>query len=100
PTEIELKQHGQPVMYTLRSLKKRNIMNLNAPGKQLLVSEATMDKIAEQMAGTPGYKKIRFDTFQVPDKEELAIASTLYNAKYVSDERVTYDFYSHYQEML
>lgn len=100
PTEIKLEQHGQTVMYTLRTLKERNIMNLNAPGKQLLVSEATMDKIAEQMAGTSGYKKIRFDTFQVPDKEELAIASSLYNAKYVSDERLTYDFYSHYKEML
>ncbi|WP_229683132.1 ABC transporter permease [Virgibacillus oceani] len=100
PTRIKLEQHGQTVMYTLRTLKERNIMNLNAPGKQMLVSEATMDKIAEQMAGTHGYKKIRFDTFQVPDKEELAIASSLYNAKYVSDERLTYDFYTQYKEVL
>ncbi|MFB4168250.1 ABC transporter permease [Virgibacillus sp. JSM 102003] len=100
PTEIKLEQQGQTVMYTLRTVKERNIMNLDAPGKQLLVSESTMDKIAEQMAGTSGYKKIRFDTFQVLDKEELAIASSIYNAKYVSDERLTYDFYSHYQEML
>ena len=100
PTEIELEQHGQTVMYTLRTLMERNIMNLDAPGSQLLVSEATMDKIAEQMAGTPDYKKIRFDTYQVPDKEELAIASSLYNAKYVSDERLTYDFYTQYKEVL
>lgn len=99
PTEIELEQHGQTVMYTLRTLMERNIMNLNAPGRQLLVSEATMDKIAEQMAGTPDYKKIRFDTYQVPDKEELAIASSLY-AKYGSDERLTYDFYEQYKEVL
>ncbi|MDQ0271266.1 FtsX-like permease family protein [Cytobacillus purgationiresistens] len=100
PTEIELEQHGQTVMYTLRTLMERNIMNLNAPGTQLLVSEATMDKIAEQMAGTPDYKKIRFETYQVPDKEELAIASSLYNAKYVSDERLTYDFYTQYKVVL
>ncbi len=99
PTEIELEQHGQTVMYTLRTLMERNIMNLNAPGRQLLVSEATMDKIAEQMAGTPGYKVIRFDTYQVPDKEELAIASSIY-AKHVSDERLTYDFYAQYKEVL
>lgn len=98
PTEIVLEQHGQTVMYTLRTVMERNIMNLNAPGSQLLVSEATMDKIAEQMAGTPGYKKIRFDTFQVPDKEELAIASSLY-AKSVSDERLYY-FYAQYKEVL
>ncbi|WP_242698157.1 ABC transporter permease [Bacillus sp. SD088] len=100
PTEIELGQHGQTVMYTLRTLMERNIMNLNAPGRQLLVSEATMDKIAEQMAGTPSYKKIHFDTYQVPDQEELAIASSLYNAKYVSDEQLTYDFYTQYNEVL
>lgn len=99
PTEIELEQHGQTVMYTLRTLMERNIMNLDAPGSQLLVSEATMDKIAEQMAGTPDYKKIRFDTYQVPDKEELAIASSLY-AKSVSDDRLTYDFYAQYKEVL
>lgn len=100
PTEIELEQHGQTVMYTLRTLMEKNIMNLNAPGSQLLVSEATMDKVAEQMAGTPDYKKIRFDTYQVPDKEELAIASSLYNAKYVSDEQLTYDFYAQYKVVL
>ncbi|SDM18245.1 ABC transporter permease [Sediminibacillus halophilus] len=98
PTEIELEQNGQTVMYTLRTVMERNIMNLNAPGSQLLVSEATMDKIAVQMAGTPGYKKIRFDTFQVPDKEELATASSLY-AKSVSDERLYY-FYAQYKEVL
>ncbi|WP_234978340.1 FtsX-like permease family protein [Bacillus tuaregi] len=99
PTEIELEQHGQTVMYTLRTLMERNIMNLDASGRQLLVSEATMDKIAEQMAGTPDYKKIRFDTYQVPDKEELAIASSLY-AKSVSDDRLTYDFYEQYKKVL
>lgn len=99
PTEIELDQHGQTVKYTLRTLKERNIMNLDASGTQLLVSEVTMDKIAEQMAGTPDYQKIRFDTYQVPDKEELAIASALY-AKSVSVDRLTYDFYSQYKEVL
>lgn len=98
PTEIVLEQHGQTVMYTLRTVMERNIMNLNAPGSQLLVSEATMDKIAVQMADTPGYKIIRFDTFQVPDKEELAIASSLY-AKSVSDELLYY-FYAQYKEVL
>lgn len=100
PTEIELEQqHGQTVMYTLRTLMERNIMNLNAPGSQLLVSEATMDKIVEQMAGTPDYKKIRFDTYQVPDKEELAIASSLYE-KYDNDARLKYDYYSQYKKVL
>lgn len=99
PTEIELEQHGQTVMYTLRTVMERNIMNLNASGSQLLVSEATMDKIAEQMAGTSDYKKIRFDTYQVPDKEELAIASSLY-AKSVSDDQLTYDFYAQYKKVL
>lgn len=99
PTEIELEQQGQTVMYTLRTLMERNIMNLNASGSQLLVSEATMEKIAEQMAGTPDYKKIRFDTYQVPDKEELAIASSLYE-KYGSDDVLTYDFYAEYKERL
>lgn len=99
PTEIELETHGQTVKYTLRTLMERNIMNLDASGRQLLVSEATMDKIAEQMAGTPDYQKIRFDTYQVPDKEELAIASALY-AKSVSDDRLTYDFYAQYKEVL
>jgi bacitracin transport system permease protein len=99
PTEIELEQHGQTVKYTLRTLMERNIMNLDASGTQLLVSEARMDKIAEQMAGTSDYQKIRFDTYQVPDKEELAIASALY-AKSVSVDRLTYDFYSQYKEVL
>ncbi|WP_229782593.1 ABC transporter permease [Oceanobacillus indicireducens] len=100
PTKIELEQHGQTVMYTLRTLMERNIMNLDAPGNQLLVSEATMDEIAKEMAGTPDYKKIRFDTYQVPDKEELSKASSLYNAKYVSDDQLTYDFYTQYKEVL
>src|SRR5699024_10548158 len=93
-------QHGQTVKYTLRTLMERNIMNLNAPGRQLLVSKATMDKIAKQMTGTPDYKRIHFDTFRDPDKEELAIATSLYNAKYVSDERLTYDFYEQYKVVL
>ncbi len=99
PTEIQLEQHGQIVMYTLSTLMERNIMNLNAPGSQLLVSEATMDKIAEQMAGRPDYKKIRFDTYQVPDKEELAIASSIYT-KYDNDEQLKYDFYAQYKKVL
>lgn len=100
PTELGIKQHGQTVMYTLRALMERNIMNLDAPGSQLLVSEATMDKIAEEMVGTPEYKKNRFDTYQIPDKEELAIASSLYNAKHVSDDQLTYDFYTQYKKVL
>lgn len=99
PTEIELEQHGQTVMYTLRTLRETNIMNLNAPGSQLLVSEATMNKIAEQMAGTPDYKKIHFDTYQVPDKEELAIASSIYE-KYDNDEPLKYDYYAQYKKVL
>ncbi|RKQ32551.1 ABC transporter permease [Oceanobacillus halophilus] len=99
PTEIELEQHGQTIKYTLRTVMERNIMNLDASGTQLLVSEATMDKIAEQMAGTPDYQKIHFDTYQVRDKEELAIASALY-AKSVSLDRLTEDFYSQYKEVL
>ena len=99
PTEIELEQHGQTVMYTLRTLRERNIMNLNAPGSQLLVSESTMDKIAEQMAGTPDYKKIHFDTYQIPDKEELAIASSIYE-KYDNDKPLKYDYYAQYKKVL
>ncbi|MBP1917046.1 bacitracin transport system permease protein [Lederbergia galactosidilyticus] len=99
PTEIALEQHEQTVMYTLRTLRERNIMNLNAPGSQLLVSEATMDNIAEQMADTPDYKKIHFDTYQVSDKEELAIASSIYE-KYDNDERLKYDYYAQYKKVL
>lgn len=99
PTEIELEQHGQTVKYTLRTIRERNIMNLNAPGSQLLVSEATMGKIAEQMDGTPDYKKIRFDTYQVPDREELAIASSIYE-KYDNDARLKYDYHSQYKKVL
>ncbi|OAK70557.1 cell division protein FtsX [Lederbergia galactosidilytica] len=99
PTEIALEQHEQTVMYTLRTLRERNIMNLNALGSQLLVSEATMDNIAEQMADTPDYKKIHFDTYQVSDKEELAIASSIYE-KYDNDERLKYDYYAQYKKVL
>lgn len=101
PTEVEMIREGQSDYYTLNTLVVDNLMNFDVSGAQLLVSEATMTEIGQHMTESPGYEDVHFDVYTVPDKKELAEASSLY-AKYAPDDNgpYVYDFYTQYQEAL
>lgn len=100
PAEVEVEGAGQARMYTVTNLVVDNLINYNTSGVQLLVSEASLIEIREAMKDTPDYEDIQFDVYLVPDKKELAQASSLY-AKYAPDNGpYVYDFYTQYQKDL
>ncbi|MBD7970232.1 ABC transporter permease [Paenibacillus gallinarum] len=99
PTKIELESNGQTESYPLKKVIVENLVNSNISGNQLLVSENTLREIEERLSGTAGYERVQLDTYRVPDIEELALASSLYQ-KYNLDEYSTSDFYSQYKQAL
>ncbi|MGF7047304.1 bacitracin transport system permease protein [Paenibacillus sp. DS2015] len=99
PTRIELQADGQNVSYVLNELVLENMLNSNILGSQIVVSEATLKDIEDRMFKTPEFEKVQFDTYVIPDKTELALASSLYD-KYKLDEHFSYDFYSQYRTAL
>lgn len=99
PTEIDLHIGGQKVSYVLNHLVVENMMNSNIFGSQLVVSEATLKDIEGKMFKAADFEKVQFDTYRIPDKTELALASSLYE-KYELDEHFSYDFYSQYRKSL
>ncbi len=99
PTKIELESNGQTDSYPLKEVVVENLVNSNILGNQLLVSETTLREIEERMSSTAGYERVQLDTYRIPDTEELALASSLYQ-KYNLDEYSTSDFYSQYKQAL
>lgn len=99
PTRIELQANGQNARYVLNELILENMLNSNILGSQIVVSEATLKDIEDRMLQTPGFDKVQFDTYRVPDRAELALASSLYE-KYKLDDHFSYDFYSQYRNAL
>ncbi|MVO99957.1 ABC transporter permease [Paenibacillus lutrae] len=99
PTKIELESNGQTDSYPLKELVVENLVNSDISGNQLLVSENTLREIQDSMSSTAGYERVQLDTYRISDKEELALASSLYQ-KYNPDEYSTSDFYSQYKQSL
>lgn len=98
PKEIVLGKHGETKM-RLTNLVVQYVMNFNVYGAQLVTSENTVQELANNMPGSPGYEKVRLNTYQVPGKAERAKASALY-AKYVSKDDFEPDFHTQYEGAL
>ncbi|KHF34597.1 Bacitracin export permease protein BceB [Paenibacillus sp. P1XP2] len=71
PKEIVLGKRGETKM-RLTNLVVQYVMNFNVYGAQLVTSENTVLELANNMPGSPGYEKVRLDTYQVPGKAERA----------------------------
>ncbi|MGD0032264.1 ABC transporter permease [Paenibacillus illinoisensis] len=99
PTMIELRSETQTKSYPLNEILLENIVNAGISGRQLLVSEATLEEIERRMSNMDGFERVEIDTFLVPDNKELALASSLYQ-KYNTDEYYSADFYSRYTSLL
>ncbi len=99
PTMIELRSETQTKSYPLNEILLENIVNAGISGRQMLVSEATLEEIERRMSNMDGFERVEIDTFLVPDNKELALASSLYQ-KYNTDEYYSADFYSRYTSLL
>lgn len=99
PTMIELRSETQTKSYPLNEILLENVVNAGISGRQMLVSEATLEEIEKRMSNMDGFERVQIDTFLVPDNKELALASTLYQ-KYNTDEYYSADFYSRYTSLL
>ncbi|WP_150271763.1 FtsX-like permease family protein [Paenibacillus tepidiphilus] len=99
PTLIDLQSESQTKSYVLKELKVENLVNFDISGKQLAVSEATLDEIARRMSGTEHFEKVQIAAYLISDQAELALASSLYE-KYRPDQYTATDFYSSYQTTL
>ena len=99
PTTIELRSETQIKSYPLNEILLENIVNAGISGRQMLVSEATLEEVERRMSDMDGFERVQIDTFLVPDDKELALASTLYQ-KYNTNEYYSADYYSRYTSML
>lgn len=99
PTMIELRSDKQTKSYPLNEILLKNIVNAGISGRQMLVSEATLEEVEKRMTVTDGFERVQIDTFLVPDQKELALASSLYQ-KYKADNYYSADFYSRYRSTL
>lgn len=99
PTMIELTADEQTKSYPLKEIILENVVNLGIFGRQIVMSEATVEEIENRMSGTDDFERVHIDNFQVPDQKELALASSLYE-KYETNEYYGSDFYTNYRGML
>ncbi|WP_169085087.1 ABC transporter permease [Paenibacillus sp. PL91] len=77
----------------------RYTMNYSVNGRQLVVPEAALNAIREQMPASTEQEAIRIDTFQLAAKSERAAASGFYT-KYAKAEEFRPDFYTYRKESL
>ncbi|MFC6653588.1 hypothetical protein [Paenibacillus rhizoplanae] len=54
PTMIELRSDKQTKSYPLNEIFLENIVNAGISGRQMLVSEATLEEVERRMSGTDG----------------------------------------------
>jgi bacitracin transport system permease protein len=99
PKEIELEKNGGTDKLRVAGLVNKFAMNFNVYGLQLVTSESTVKELREKMHTSPQYEAIRFDTYRVPDKNQLAQASGLYT-KYIPEKKYMPVFYKQYQASL
>lgn len=93
PKEIELEKNGGTDKLRVAGLVNKFAMNFNVYGLQLVTSESTVKELREKMHTSPQYEAIRFDTYRVPDKNQLAQASGLYT-KYIPEKNICLIFIS------
>lgn len=96
PTVIEFFSDGQTTSYALTEIIVKNLVNNFISGEQLLVTETTLNEIVDKMSGTPGFERVQINTYQIPDKEQLELASSLYG-KYLSEDDYSNDYYAVYR---
>ncbi|WP_409346183.1 FtsX-like permease family protein [Paenibacillus sp. MBLB4367] len=99
PQTVDLKASGVPVNIKVTKGMDRYTMNYSVKGRQLVVPEATMHAIREQMPASSEQEAVRIDTYRIAFKNERAAASG-FNAKYVKAEEARPDFYAYYKESL
>ncbi|MBP1997059.1 bacitracin transport system permease protein [Paenibacillus eucommiae] len=99
PQTVDFSASGVHVKIQLTRDIDRYAMNYSMPGRQLVVPEAMVREIREQMPASPKHEAIFIDTYQIMDKNERAAASGFY-AKYVKDDEFRPDFYAYYKESL
>ncbi|MDK8180029.1 ABC transporter permease [Paenibacillus sp. UMB4589-SE434] len=75
----------------------RYMMNFNVQGSQLIVSEATLTDIREQMPMLTEQEVVRIDTYQIALMGDRAAAADFY-AKYVKADEYRPSFYTYYKE--
>lgn len=92
PMNVNFGQGKDPTNISLTGLAIQFAMNFNVYGDQLVVSEQTMNQIKKRLMPAH-YKLIRYDTFQIPSKQERAKASELY-AKYIPEGVYMPDFHT------
>lgn len=98
PQAVDLGASGKHIVIPVTKGMNRYTMNYSVNGRQLVVSETTLNMIREQIASTE-QEVIRLDTYQIAAKSERAAASGFY-AKYVKAEEFRPDFNAYYQESL
>ncbi|TQR46196.1 FtsX-like permease family protein [Paenibacillus popilliae] len=92
PMNVNLGQDKNSTKFALTGLVIQYAMNFNVYGDQLVVSEQTMNQIKKSLLPAV-YKSIRYDTFQIPSKQDRAKASKLY-AKYIPEGEYMPDFHT------
>src|SRR5690606_5538087 len=101
PTSIELYVDEQLLnSYQLNEVETVNLLNFDIFGRKMLVSEATLKEI-EDLYNSKAIEveHVTIDTVQISNKEQLAIATTLYK-DYISEDSLKHNFYSSYQQSL
>ncbi|KQO17542.1 cell division protein FtsX [Paenibacillus sp. Leaf72] len=99
PQTVDFEASGIPLTIKVMKGIDRNAMNYNVTGGQLVVPEATLYAIREQLPAASEQATIRIDTYQISDKSERAVASGFY-AKYVKAAENRPDFDTYYKASL
>ncbi|GGF93996.1 bacitracin export permease protein BceB [Paenibacillus albidus] len=97
PQTIAFAADGVHAEVRLTGVMDRYVMNYNINGRQLVVPEATVRAIREQMMASSGIEAFRIHTYQIADPDERAAASGDF-AKYIKQEEFRTDFYAYSQE--
>lgn len=99
PQAVDFGASGVHIIINVTKGIDRYTMNYSVNGRQLVVPEATINAIRQQMPASSKQEAIRIDTYRIAAKSERAAASGFY-AKYVKADEFRPDFYAHYKESL
>ncbi|WP_339843534.1 FtsX-like permease family protein [Paenibacillus sp. FSL W7-1088] len=99
PLTIELEKGNRSFMIQAVRSIDRYAVNFIVSGRQLVVSEALLQRIREKLFLEAEEDIVTMITYQIKMKSDQAAASNLY-AKYVKNEKSTPDFYTYAEESM
>lgn len=97
PFTVQLTTEQNELDVTVTKVREGNVINLPFAGTQLVVDDAFYHEIKDRFINEEEKHRIsKFNAIKILDKDQQAEASAIYHELLDANDRMTFDYYSHY----